>query len=174
MNREEVTQLLAAAATVDPYAPQPGELVLRVWTGMLEQVPMHAAESALWAHYRHSTETIKPADIVERWREQRRLEPEQRARPSFDPDRIHAGVDRVMAALAERKAIDRGADPSDASDVGQGEAGARRLVLSVSCPVCSAREGERCVVPATGRQLRQRLAHPGREQEASGRAGVSS
>lgn len=167
MTREEVAQLLAAASTVDPRMSQPGELVLRMWTGMLENIPMQAAEQALWHHYRHSRETIRPADIVEWHRERRRHEPERRERPPFDPDKIHAGVDRAIAALAERKAIAAGTDPGEAADIAEGEAGARRMVLSVPCtwPPCKAAVGSPCVGP-DGSPLKKAAAHECREKAA--------
>ncbi|PXY20343.1 hypothetical protein BAY59_31390 [Prauserella coralliicola] len=157
MTREEVAQLLAAAATIDPRAPQPGELVLRIWTGMLADVPMKAAERALWAHYRQTRETIQPADIVNWWREQRRHAPEERERPPFDPELIHRGVDRVMAALAARKGLEL--------EAAESEAGARRLLRSVECPHCKASIGQPCV-SYDGRPLTKRPAHPAREDAA--------
>ncbi|WP_158306843.1 hypothetical protein [Amycolatopsis sp. BJA-103] len=38
MNRQEVTALLASASAVDQYAPQPDELVLRIWESMLADI----------------------------------------------------------------------------------------------------------------------------------------
>lgn len=165
MTREEVAQLLAAAAAIDPMAPQPGELVLRIWTGMLADVPMSAAERAMWAHYRQTRDTIRPADIVNWWREQRRHAPEHRERPPVDPEVAERGMARVLAALGAAKGLDE--------DAAESEALARRAVRSVSCPHCKAGVGQPCVQPTTGQVLRRRGAHPAREEAAFAKGSTS-
>jgi hypothetical protein len=172
MNREEVTQLLAAASTVDQMAPQPGELVLRIWSGLLADIPMAAAEKALWAHYRATSTTITPADIVTWYRDRRRHAPEQRQRPPLDPELIRSGVDRVMTAWAQAKAITAGADPEEAGLVAESNVAARRSWRGVACPHCHARVGQPCTV--NGRPLSKSPAHPLRLDAAFKAAGVSS
>lgn len=180
MNRAEVTQLLAAAAVVDQMAPQPHELVLRVWTNFLADIPFKAGEQALYDWYRHNSTTITPEKIVTWYTEQKRaylasaeqVREQQRAlterdRPGYDPDRIHDGVDRVLGALARRQAITAGADPAEAGAIGEGEAGSRRLVQSVPCPhpSCHAGVGQRCIGPG-GKPLTKTFAHPSRVDAA--------
>lgn len=167
MNRAEVSQLLAAAGAVDPKAPQPGELVLRIWTSMLADIPMAAAERAVVAWYRANRETIQPADIVNWYRDRRRYEMEQRELPPADPEVITAGVDRAIAALAQRKAIKAGEDPSAALEIAEGDAGARRLLRSVACPHCRARPGQPCTGPR-GVPLTKTEVHDSRAQLAAG------
>jgi hypothetical protein len=168
VNRAEVSQLLAAAGAVDPKAPQPGELVLRIWTAMLVDIPMAAAERAVVDWYRTNRETIQPADIVNWYRDRRRYEMEQRELPPADPEVITAGVDRAISALAQRKAIRAGEDPGAALEVAEGDAGARRSLRSVACPHCRARPGQPCTGPR-GEPLTKTVAHDSRVQLASGR-----
>lgn len=180
MTREEVSKLLAGAATVDQMAPQPHPLVLDVWHGLLADVPFRAAEQAFTEWYRSNTATIQPAWIVGWYRDKKRaylasaeqVREQQRAlterdRPDFDPGRIHDGVDRVLGALARRQAITAGADPEEAGAIGEGEAGSRRLVQSVPCPhhSCHAGVGQRCVGPG-GKPLTKTFAHPSRVDAA--------
>jgi hypothetical protein len=167
MNRAEVSQLLAAAGAVDPKAPQPGELVLRIWTTMLADIPMAAAERAVVDWYRSNRETIQPADIVNWYRDRRRYEAEQRELPPVNPAAITAGVDRAVAALAAKKAIKAGEDPGTALEIAEGEAGARRAVRSVPCPHCLARPGQPCTGPR-GTPLTKAEAHDSRIQAAMG------
>lgn len=176
MNRQEVSNLLAAAAVVDQMAPQPHELVLTVWTSLLADVPAGAAERALMDWYRSNTATIQPAWIVTWYRDKKRerlagieqVRAQQRAltqqeRPDFDPDRIHGGVDRAIASLAARKAIGSGRDPREATDVAEEESAVRRAVRSIPCPYppCSVAAGMACVGPG-GEALTKSPAHPAR------------
>ncbi|GGU73518.1 hypothetical protein GCM10010178_76370 [Lentzea flava] len=50
---------------------------VRTWAHVLDDVPYSAAENALREHYRRSTETVMPADIVESWRAARREDAER-------------------------------------------------------------------------------------------------
>ena len=74
-------------------------------------------------------------------------------RPPFSPDRIRAGVDRCVAALAEAKARRQGVDPYDAMDAAEAEAGSRRLIRSKRCRHCRATPDRPCVNPATGLEM---------------------
>lgn len=176
MNEIEVGRLLTAAKVLDPKMPEPDDqgFVLKLWTRSLHDVPAKVADEALTeyyrsARYRETREPISPADIVQWHKDRRRYQQEQRDRPTFDPDRIHAGVDKVLAAFAERKAITAGADPTEVEGVGEGEAGARRIVHSVRCPhpTCHADVGQRCT-GSGGRPLTKTLAHPARVTAAYG------
>lgn len=161
MNRLEITHLLAAASTVDQYAPQPDELVLRIWHSLLADIPADAAEKSLFAHYRATSTTITPADIVGYYRDRRRNPPvvERRA---VDPQLIRDGVDRVMTAWAQAKAISAGSDPEEAALVAESDVAARRSWRSVPCPntACRAAEGQPCT--SNGRPLSKSPAHPSR------------
>lgn len=180
MNRQEVSNLLAAAAVVDQMAPQPHELVLTVWTSLLHDIPANAAERALMEWYRTNTATIQPAWIVTWYRDRKRehlsnmdqVRAQQAAvtgRPALpmDPGRIHAGVDKAIARLAATKAIGAGANPQDAADEAEGESAVRRAVRSVPCPYppCGVPAGAACVGPG-GKALTKTPAHPARMDAA--------
>lgn len=179
MNRQEVTQLLGAASAVDQYAPQPDELVLRIWTSMLADIPMKAAEQALVAHYRATKDTITPADIAGWYRDRRRYAPVERVSPPADPEVIRNGVDRVFTALAARKAL--AAAERDGGEVDLGEielavesdVAARRSWRSVPCPIetCRAAAGSPCTT--NGKPMRKSPCHPKRIEAAFAAASSS-
>lgn len=177
----EVAQLLAAVKILDQRMIEPDEdgFVLRLWGSALERIPFGVAQDAVgqWyqsERYRETRETITPADIVGWWRDRRRHEAEDRPRVSFDPVRIRSGIDEVVAALAERRAVRAGVDPEEAMDEAGSRAAERRLVQSVVCPwaPCSAVVGAPCV-DRRGRSLRQAVAHGSRVELALGASGIS-
>ncbi|ALG07638.1 hypothetical protein [Kibdelosporangium phytohabitans] len=181
MTIEEAAQLLVMAKVLDSRFVEPDDdgFVLRLWSRALEDVPMSAAETALGeyyrsARYRESRDSIMPADIVQWYRDQRRYPPATRQRPEFNPERIHAGVDRVFAALAARKAIGAGEDPDLAQDIADGETARRRLMHAVRCewPPCRAGEGKPCTGPR-GLPLSGGRVHDVREQAALAASGSS-
>ncbi len=165
MNAAEVAQLLGIASTLDNRISAGSKMQVRTWSHVLDDVPYPIAERALREHYRRSTATIMPADIVEHWRTSRREAAEQRhnaelrahAQPrQLDAARLRAlrsGFARVIAALAQA----RGLDPEHA----QAEADARRAWLAVACPHCHAGLEHPCIGPG-GRPLRKTAAHPAR------------
>jgi hypothetical protein len=173
MNRQEVTQLLGAAAAVDQYAPQPDELVLRIWTSMLADIPMKAADQALMFHYRATSTTITPADIAGYYRDRRRNPPVVERR-EVDPQLIRDGVDRVMTAWAQAKAISSGADPEDAALVAESNVAARRTWRSVPCPVESCRAAEGAPCTSMGKPLKKSPCHPRRLEAAFNATTISS
>ncbi|WP_410652088.1 hypothetical protein [Amycolatopsis sp. cmx-4-54] len=172
MNRTEVTQILAAASAVDQYAPQPDELVLRIWESMLGDIPMAAAEKALVEHYRETKATITPADIAGWYRNRRRYASPTHVSPPADPETIRNGVDRVFTALAARKAIaaaERTGSELDLDEVEQAveaNIAARRSWRSVACPVvwCKAAPQEPCT--SRGKPLTKEPCHPTRMDAA--------
>jgi hypothetical protein len=164
VNAAEIAQLLGIASTLDNRISAGSKMQVRTWSHVLDDVPYSIAERALREHYRRSTATIMPADIVEHWRTTRRETAEQRhnaalrAQPRQLDEAarlriIRAGVARVTAALA----ITRGLDPARA----QAEADARRAWLAVACPHCRARPDHPCT-GSGGRPLRKTFAHPAR------------
>ncbi|HEU5475676.1 MAG TPA: hypothetical protein VFV67_33975 [Actinophytocola sp.] len=175
MTAQQCAQVLGMAAATDQRMPQPDEVVLRMWWAMLQRVPFWAAQQAIveWyrsERYRETRDSISPADIAGWWRDRRRHEQLAEARRpagEFDPDRIHRGVDAVVAALASSKGLD--------PDAAEGEAGWRRAVLAEPCEwqPCGARPGAPCTGPG-GRPLVKRLAHECREVRARKAAGVST
>lgn len=175
MNEIETAELLTAAKILDSrfVEPDDGGFVIRLWHRALDDVPMHAAEEAMREYYRSSQyretrDSISPADIVQWWRDRRRYEMEQRELPPVNPSVITAGVDRAVAALAQRKAIRAGEDPGTALEIAEGEAGARRALRSVACPHCRAKPGQPCTGPR-GEPLTKTEAHDARIQAAMGR-----
>lgn len=164
MNAAEIAQLLGIASALDNRISAGSKMQVRTWSHVLDDVPYQVAEQALRAHYRRSTDTIMPADVVEHWRTTRREVAEQRhnaelrAQPRQLDEAarlriIRAGIARVTAALA----ITRGLDPARA----QAEAAARRAWLAVACPHCHARPDHPCT-GSGGRPLRKTCAHPAR------------
>lgn len=175
MNEVETAELLTAAKILDSrfVEPDDGGFVIRLWHRTLDDVPMHAAEEAMREYYRSSQyretrDSISPADIVQWWRDRRRYAAVDRDRPPVNPEAIAAGVDQAMAALAARKAIRAGEDPSTALEIAAGDAGARRALRSVACPHCRARPGQPCIGPR-GNPLTKTEAHDSRIQAAMGR-----
>jgi hypothetical protein len=175
---------LAVAAATDPRMPRsdPDGFIRATWVDMLRDVPAEVIEQAVKEYYcsdryLQKRETIAPADVVQWWNARRR--PTERERtglnaatrrtgpvPELDPQRIHDGVDQVLAALGARKAIRAGEDPEMAVEIAQGEAAVRREFLSRRCPYCGADAGQPCTVPATGKQLAKAPAHPSRMGQA--------
>jgi hypothetical protein len=166
VNAAEVAQLLGIASTLDNRISAGSKMQVRTWSHVLDDVPYPVAERALREHYRRSTDTIMPADIVEHWRITRRevaerrhhaeLRAHTRPRQLDEAARlrvIRAGIARVTAALA----ITRGLDPEHA----QAEADSRRAWLAVPCPHCHASPDHPCTGPG-GRPLRKTPAHPTR------------
>ncbi|GAB3471790.1 zinc finger domain-containing protein [Actinophytocola sediminis] len=94
--------------------------------------------------------------------------------PHGDLERITAGVDRVVAVLARRRAIAAGMDPGTAVDVADSEAQERRLVRSVPCPwgPCRAQVGRPCT-RLGGVPLRGDRVHDLRKQAALGAGSFS-
>lgn len=168
MNAAEVARLLGIASTLDNKISAGSTMQVRTWAHVLDDVPYSAAENALREHYRRSTDTVMPADIVESWRNARRENAERahsdalraraiEQRPEDLVRSIRSGVARVTAALA----IARGADPEHV----EAEAEARRVYLAVACPWCKARPGARCTGPG-GKPLTKQPAHDARLAEA--------
>src|SRR5688572_8592594 len=155
---------MAAASTVDRFFPAADPDVLDVWHGLLADVPLEVAREAFRYHYRGSSETITPHDIVAVWRS-RRQHPPVPGCPPRSRDQIHAGVDRAIAALAERKALTSGEDRETAAGIAEGEANVRRLYRSIPCPHCQAEVGRPCVT-GKGVSLTKSPAHPARIEAA--------
>jgi hypothetical protein len=167
VNGQELARLLGVAATVDPRFPALEPATLKVWFKFLQDIPFEVAAEVMGEHYGRTEETITPSVLVagwKRWRadavDRRTLE---RPRPEFDPERVHRGVDQVLAALAAAKGLP--------ADVAEGETSWRRLVLAVPCTweACRAGAGQLCTGPG-GRPLTRRLAHDCREVAARARA----
>lgn len=170
MNELETGDLLTAAKILDPRFVEPDDenIVLRLWHRALHDVPMQAAEEAMAeyyrsARYRETRDSISPADIVQWHKDRRRYEYEIDRTP-VKPDQIHAGVGRVFAALAERKAIKSGEDPEMAIDIADGETSVRRDYRSRRCGHCGASPGLPCV-DHRGKPLTMSLAHDCRMRE---------
>lgn len=190
MNEIEVGQVLAMAITLDPKMPEPDVdgFMRRLWTAALHDVPAELGQRAVVEYYRsdryaQTRETISPADIVQ-WSNGHRRPTERersgenaatkRSRPRLpaDPELIHAGVDRVIAALRQRRAIAAGEEPEMAVAIAEGEAVVRRDYRSRRCGHCQALEGQPCV-DHRGRPLTKSAAHDARIQaaEVAARAG---
>ena len=171
MIAQDVARLVGMAAEVDPRMPELDSDGLRVWFGLLADVPFPLAAEALVAHYRSTDATITPHVLVTAWKaEQRRarsqafLEESRRRGPKFDPATVRNGIDRCVAALAAAKGLEL--------DAAEGEATWRRQVLDERCPHCGAGERQPCT--SGGQPLRKRFAHPGREEAARAALGFSS
>lgn len=165
MNEIEVGRLLTAAKVLDPKMPQPDSegFVLRLWTQALHDIPAHAAQAALQeyyrsARYRETRDPISPADIVQRYRDQRRYTSDEREPPPIVPERIHAGVQQVIAALAEKKAHTHGQEPQEAVTSAQAKNAQRRTYLSRNCQHCGAAPGHACT-DHRGHPLKKSPAH---------------
>lgn len=160
MTRDELATLMAAASTVDRFFPGADADVLDVWHGLLADIPVEAAREAFRYHYRGTSETITPYDIASFWRG-RRQHPPVGAGAQPNSAQIHAGVDRALAALVERKALDAGEDLETAQAIAEGETAVRRSFRSVVCPYCQAEAGRPCVT-SKGLPLTKSPAHPAR------------
>lgn len=172
MTRDELATLMAAASTVDRFFPAADDDVLDVWHGLLSDVPVEVAREAFRYHYRGTSETITPHDIAAAWRSKRQHPPVGAAARRSD-SQIHAGVDRALAALVERKALASGEDVETAAAIAEGETAVRRLYRSVPCPVCQAEVGRPCVT-WKGVPLTKSPAHPSRVEAAQVAARVTA
>lgn len=175
MTRDELAVLMGVASGVDRYFPAADDDVLDAWFELLADIPAAAAREAFRYHYRGSSETITPHDIANFWRA-RRQHPPVGAGARQNAEQIHAGVDRALAALAERMALDAGEDAETAQAIAEGETAVRRSFRSVACPHCQAEVGRPCVTPK-GQPLTKSPAHPARmtaaQVEARGTKPVS-
>jgi hypothetical protein len=168
MNESETGRFLAMVATLDPKMPKadPQGFMRKVWTRQLADVPFEAADRAMQAYYSgerylNHREVISPADVVQWWNARRRPNERELAgtsprralpRPALDPERIRAGVDRVLTALIGTKSADAG------QQVAQ-----RRTARSVPCPYCAAAVGSACVRARRGEtSVEMRGHHPAR------------
>lgn len=174
MNEIEVGRLLTAAKVLDPKMPQPDSagFVLRLWTSALHDIPAHAAEQALQeyyrsARYRATRDPISPADVVQRYRDQRRYTSDEYQPPPVVPERIHAGVDKVVAVLIERKALAAGQEPQAAARVTKEKTTERRTYLSRRCKHCGAAPGQACT-DHRGQPLKKSPAHDCRVRAIEG------
>jgi hypothetical protein len=160
----DVARLVGMAAEVDPRMPELDRDGLKVWFGLLADVPFDVACAALAEHYRSTSDTITPAVLVlaartarQRARNAEALEELKRRPPAFDASVIRRGIDRCVAELAASKGLEL--------DAAEGEASWRRMVLAQPCPHCGASVGALCV--SGSKPLVKRLAHPGREELAA-------
>ncbi|MCZ4509943.1 hypothetical protein O3Q52_17410 [Streptomyces sp. ActVer] len=64
MTLAETADLLSIAAAVDKRTL--GEVDVRAWQMVLDDIDFEAARDALRAHYRETTKHVMPADIVRR------------------------------------------------------------------------------------------------------------
>lgn len=64
MTLAETAELLAIATGVDKRTV--GEIDVRAWQMVLDDIPFTDAVKALRAHYRETTRPVMPADIVQR------------------------------------------------------------------------------------------------------------
>jgi hypothetical protein len=176
VTRDELAVLMGVASGVDRYFPAADDDVLDAWFELLADIPATAAREAFRRHYRESSETITPHDIASFWRKRRQHPPVGAgARPNAE--QIHAGVDRALAAVVERKALKAGEDVDTAQAIAEGETSVRRLYRSVPCSVCDAEPGRPCVT-WKGVPLTKSPAHPARVEAAqvaarAGRSGSS-
>jgi hypothetical protein len=185
MNEADAGRFLAMAAVLDSKMPRPDAkgFVRGVWARQLAEIPFDAAEKAMQAYYSSeryltSREPISAADVVQWWNARRRPNERERngtaprralPRATFDPERIHDGVDRVFAELARLKAEKAGVDPVAAADEAEGEVAYRRQVLTVDCPHCRAGAGRACVRVGRKEGTRVELSryHPSRVEAAT-------
>lgn len=188
MNETETGRFLAMVAALDPKMPQPDSqgFMRALWTRQLAEVPFEAADRAMQAYYASerylaSREPISVADVIQWWNARRRPNDRERTphqaitRASFDPELIHDGVDRVLAAIKRGKAERAGADPDEAAAQAEGETAARRIVLAVPCPHCHAAVGRPCARVGRSEQQRVELRryHPSRLDAAHEAAGAA-
>lgn len=164
MTRDELAVLMGVASGVDRFFPAADGDVLDAWFELLADVPAAAAREAFRHHYRGTSETITPYDIANFWRA-RRQHPPVGAGAKPNAGQIHAGVDRALAALVERKALKSGEDLDTAQAIAEGETAVRRSFRSVPCPHCDAEAGRPCVTPG-GKALTKSPAHPRRIEAA--------
>lgn len=171
MTRDEIKIVMAAAAAIDPMIPAPHKSILDVWETFLADVPGHVGEKAVFWYYRSDAyadhkRSIAPADIFSFWK---RSELDARKREAAaEITAARAAIEAaprelpsLNALVARFNAERRGEDP----DIAEGEAGARRLFMNVTCPRCKARPGQGCT-SYNGRPLRKSPAHPVREEAA--------
>lgn len=170
MTRDELAVLMGVASGVDRYFPAPDSDVLDAWFELLADIPAAAAREAFRYHYRGSPETITPYDIAEFWRG-RRQHPPIGAGAVRNVEQIHAGVDRALAAVVERKALRAGENVETAQAIAEGETAVRRRYRSVPCSVCQAEVGRPCT--SQGRSLKKSPAHPSRIEAAQVAARVT-
>lgn len=73
MNKVEIAQLLAMAATVD--SRNVGTEHVEGWHNVLAEVDYQPAVDAMWAHFRDSTDWLLPAHIKQRVSVSRAVKP---------------------------------------------------------------------------------------------------
>lgn len=175
MNRAETLDLLTLAAAHDQRTI--GETDVLAWHEVLRDIGAADAAAVVNAYYREpQPRRITPADVRRGVREIRdlRLARAGDEAPDGDPD----DVQRYLAALAQRKAaiadglapavaLPPPAPPPTAITHRSGRDDRIVAALSVPCPWCKARRGERCTTPRTQRPLTHSPVHPSRLAAAS-------
>ena len=110
MSLQELTMLLARIQVLDNR--QVDQLTIEAWAPLMEGVEYADAVAAVNAHFRESTEYLKPAHIisnVKRVREIRAREQRRRLRPptpnliTFDRDQYQRDVDVAIAKARAEK-----------------------------------------------------------------------
>jgi hypothetical protein len=181
VNEIETGRFLTMVIALDPKMPQPDDegFMRKLWARQLAEVPFEAADKAMQAYYSSERylerrDTISPADVVQWWNARRRPNERERTgtntpralpRPALDPQRIQAGVDRVLTALIGAKA--------EGIEDAEQQVAERRTARSVACPHCQAPAASPCIRSARGdSRVEMRNHHPSRvaaaeQQEAT-------
>lgn len=153
MNRNQVVDLLTAISAYDNRKPNEGAIIAWGTAAEMGRWTLDEAVAAVKAHFFEETAYLMPAHVAKRIkdaRQDRALRAEVLAiesGPVF-PE-AQARVERAVAELAAGMGWDRGARQE-------------KFGLTVSCPHCGAKVGQKCTARTTGVQLREASMHPAR------------
>lgn len=162
ITKADAAELLTVAAGIDQR--RIGETDAIAWADLLHDLDRDDCIAAIKAHYRASTEWLRPAHIRQQVNAERQARAERTHRDDMrqaiearrDPEESHEGYLAVSQVLAEHMAANR---PMP-SAYDQGQADADDAARQVPCPWCKARPRQRCTTPQTGKQLTR--SHPAR------------
>lgn len=153
MTHNEVVDLLSTIASYDNRKPNPAAVAAWGTAAEMGRWTLDEAVAAVKAHFFEETAYLMPAHVAKRIkdaRQDRALRAEVLAiesGPVF-PE-AQARVEKAVAELAAGMGWDRSARQE-------------KFGLTVSCPHCGAKVGQKCTARTTGVQLREASMHPAR------------
>lgn len=156
MSQNEVVDLLTAISAYDNRKANPASVLAWGKAAELGRWTLAEALDAVHAHFSENPDYLMPAHVTTRVkaaRQDRAMRDEALA--------LEAAPQDPAVAERIRRICDDLAQTMGWTDDGHGRSG---FALRVPCPHCHVGEGERCVVPATGKPMREGPCHPSRAE----------
>ena len=156
MDKSEISTLHAKISLHD-YRFIVDEYKIMAWHEVLDSdMTLNDGLECVTRHYASSTEMIMPAHVNKIWKE---------IKSKSQESRNLEYVRRVLVELEEAKSL----PTQDFTSVMENITGVKteiaNKILSIPCPFCGAEVWEGCKESVTGKRLKNRFAHPSREEK---------